>query len=169
LPRIPEPRKRPTVGQIEDGPLEKAFRKHVSEDDAKFLVKFYNNFFNKNPNGKNFSTKEKIGHLEYLITTYGKDKVLACLKSVYHDWNIKFLPSVRNPVYIEKVISNFDMNKQIKETPTSVKPKKYKRIDRGQSNEDYNWDYQCACGAIIGPWTLTCPNCDANINWEDSE
>ena len=60
------------------------------------------------------------------------------------------------------------MTKRVKEKSPIVVPRRYKENPRGYDRDVYNWDYKCECGEIIGPWTLTCPKCGSDINWNES-
>lgn len=155
------------------------------EEDAKLVYNIYHKlkYPNTSPNHKFMILSErKRINLEYFILTYG---IPATLEGINY-YNLQLqrgLVKSNTLSYFTSVVENF-IKKPVKEntyTPSTyisntatnaatkerIVPRKEIRARSDYQDEFFNWNYKCACGTIVDPWTQECPHCKAFFLWEN--
>lgn len=129
------------------------------------------------------ATERKKKSLEYLVTTFGKELVLECIKELQRQYDAGELQS-NTLIYFNRFVSKYAQNRRyaqrkdlsLKIQPLVTKPvvasitpiKSRKITDEFEGDfEPCNWLYQCSnCQAEFDSWTDTCPSCKHPISWE---
>ena len=142
-----------------------------------YIYNFYRKFFDPQKyhecrDLKNGRDLKFTNNINYLIDTFGKDKILKIIKKVLEEdsrGTFKYHSLQSFIIYVE----NYDKFKGPKKEPKSsteipvIVPTRFKRVSNQYEgeNEIYNWDFKCTCGAIVTIRSEYCPECHTGLHW----
>ena len=150
----------------------------LGETDGVYIYNFYRKFFDPQKyhecrDLKNGRDLKFTNNINYLIGTFGKDKILKIIKKVLEEdsrGTFKYHSLQSFIIYVE----NYDKFKGPKKEPKSstelpvIFPTLLRQVSNYHKgdNEIYNWEFKCTCGAIFTPNIGTpCPECHVGLQW----
>jgi len=149
----------------------------LGEADGVFIYDFYREFFDPKKyhecwDLKNGRDLKFTNNINYLIDTFGKDKIFKIIKEVLKE-DSKGTFKYHSLKAFTSHVENCDKFKGPKKEPSGstelpvVIPTLFKRISNQYEgeNEIHNWNFKCTCGAIVIRWNQYCPECHAGLQW----